>query len=97
MSADNWAICPKCKQKRLDDIERKQEQVQKSYGKVSAIEYSRMLTEVNRLSDATKLPHNLREDYELGIDEDGTFSVSYEAGCRICGFRHFYKYQEKVL
>ena len=58
MSADNWAICPKCK-------------------------------------------GHLREDYEIGMRDDGVFSVSYRSSCygkdrEGCGFTYRFKHDDIV-
>lgn len=54
MSADNWAVCPKCK-------ELNKKKLVESYGKISASEY-RVLIETGNKDE-----HTLRKDYEIGI------------------------------
>lgn len=93
MSADNWALCPKCKQKADQDYEKKMADLQAQYGKIPAAEY------VSALRNAEARPvqrETLREDYEMGTDEYGTFSVSYRASCN-CGFSFKFKHEEKAL
>jgi hypothetical protein len=29
-----------------------------------------------------------REDYEIGLNTDGSFDVRYQGGCRVCGTTH---------
>ena len=93
MSADNWAICPRCKAKKDVEAETRVKAAQDAYGKVSAEKYTQLL-------DAAKAPvaygNSLREDYRLGIDEDGDFTVSYRGSCRDCGFSHEFKHEEQV-
>ncbi len=92
MSADNWAICPKCavlRQKKQDAAKKK---AMTSYGKVSAEEWFELQKKAHtdELLKAT-----LREDYAIGI-QDGAFFVSYGASCRECGFKFNYKHEQDV-
>lgn len=92
MSADNWTICPKCK-KLVEEKQRKlEEKVVKSYGQIPAEEYMLLL---EKSKQPLKIESSLREDYDIGIDEDD-FSVNYRSGCRVCGFSFNYKYAQKV-
>ncbi len=74
MSADNWAPCPQCK---------KNEKPEKSkYGKVSEEEYLESIKQPKKELEAT-----LREDYSLGINEEGQFSANWLRLCshsRLC-------------
>jgi hypothetical protein len=93
MSADNWGVCPVCRlsaeaadKKRLLDIGA-------TYGKVSAEEYLRIVSESNPIP----VPEpTFREDYSIGMDDEGTFSVSYSGFCGVCGAAHKYEHTEAV-
>lgn len=87
MSADNWAVCPKCWEDRNREQEKLQTKVDEAYGKVTSKEYLAML---HRLENPPKLENTLREEYELGI-LDGEFYVRYKGSCRVCGFSYEYK------
>ncbi len=95
MSADNWAICPQCwslavaanRQSRLD--------AGAAYGKVDPEEYLRMLAESKKEPDTTTFESTLREDYELGVNEDGQFYVSYGCSCR-CGYSFKFKHEQQT-
>jgi len=63
MSADNWAVCPKCERDRVFDAK-----------------------------EAT-----MREDYELGITEEGEFYIRYKAACLKCGFSHKFTHDAALL
>jgi len=65
MSANNWAICPKCKKERVE-----------------------WKSEIDK--------NSFREDYEIGLSEDGYFSVSYGGRCDRCGFSFQYNYEKKA-
>lgn len=84
MSADNWGVCPKCK-------ETAENKIASAYGKVSEDEYLAIL------NTCKKIEATLREDYELGVDTDGEFSVSYSCHCSKCGFKFEYKYSQDVI
>jgi len=92
MSADNWAICPKCKKKveqaRADLLSR----VETDYGKIAADEY---LALVERSKQPLEIEHTLREDWETGIRQ-GEFRVFYGAHCETCGFSHEFEHRQPL-
>jgi len=93
MSADNWAICPKCK-KMVETSKQKQiDKVMASYGKVPAEDYEAALIASKEPID---LRETLREDYEFCMETDGRFSASYSAHCDRCGFKHSFEHVEQV-
>lgn len=69
MSADNWAVCPRCIQKQDN--------------------WRLVLGESLRDDDYT-----LREDYEVGMEANGLFSVVYTANCNKCGFSFMFKHSQ---
>lgn len=42
------------------------------------------------------LRETLREDYEFYMEDDGTFTASYDCHCDVCGFRHEFKHEEEI-
>ncbi len=92
MSADNWAICPKCQKIEDDKHEKLVQKVEASYGKVPVDEYLSLLEKSRQL---VKMDFTLREDYELGIQDD-EFYVRYSSSCKVCGFKYDYKYDAPV-
>ena len=94
MSADNWAICPKCKQTATKAFEKQKLHAGAAYGKVSPDEYLRLLAAIPQ---QPALKESLREDYELGILEDGNFYVRYLGECTECAFAFNYKYDQDLL
>lgn len=93
MSADNWTLCPQCKAEHLKRIDEMQQKVSRSYGKDSVEVY------IGRVADLTALlkaeqPQTMREDYSLGVDENGEFSCSYRCSCTECCFS--YTFSTKV-
>lgn len=94
MSADNWAICPKCHEafeKKLIEFD---ETVEKSYGKVPPEEYIRLIAQRAEL-ETKEEPTTLREDYEQGILE-GEYFLRYSGYCDVCKFEFTKKIDEKV-
>jgi len=107
MSADNWAICPKCLKGMKDSLEKAEQKLlsvkRDSYGQVEYDEFLRIIEKAdNRVqelkSGIEKLLRSpaMREDYEISLDEGGVFSVSYKARCTVCGFEHVFKAHEDV-
>ncbi len=94
MSADNWAICPKCKKIQEKKADENIKMVAAAYGKVPEDEYLKMKKE---LLNPPKQEDSLREDYELGIDDEGTFSISYSAYCSECGFKFLFEQTEDTF
>lgn len=48
-----------------------------------------------------KCGNDFREDYEIGMEEDGEFWISYRGECgtrqvKGCGFKHEFKHKEQV-
>lgn len=85
MSADNWAVCPKC----LKDVDNK---VKSLYGKVSEEEYGKLIEE----KQETEREQTLREDYEIWTNVDGRFMVKYSCSCSACGLKFEYNYSKLI-
>ncbi len=96
MSADNWTVCPKC----LAEDERKKAaalaDAAAQYGKVSADVYESDMAAARQMQ-IKELESTFREDYELGIHNDGSFFVSYHGGCRNCDANFEYKYEVQAI
>lgn len=92
MSADNWAVCPKCKRIREGRDEAINKKLQAAYGKVSADEYeARRQRTIEQV--AKPLERTFREDFEVGMSDDGTFSVDYRGHCQTCGASFEFKHK----
>jgi hypothetical protein len=94
MSADNWAICPKCKLANDKDNEKRLLDIGKKYGKIPADLY---IEEAKKAAILIDLQETLREDYELYTDEDGMFHISYSCRCSECGFNHKFKHEKQLF
>lgn len=93
MGGDNWAICPQCK-KNVETAKREaQVAAGEAYGKVDIHEYLEMLRAAEKPIAITQ---TFREDYEIGINNDGTFSINYGGACEKCDFGHTFKHSEPL-
>jgi hypothetical protein len=96
MSADNWAVCPKCKDaedKKRDELFT---QAENAYGKVVSEKYIEMVENANKYENDAESSPTLREDYEIRITDDGQFCVSYRSICHKCGFKFSFNHKDKV-
>jgi hypothetical protein len=92
MSADNWAICPKCKEKAKRMHVNLLNRIETDYGKVTANEYLEL---IEQSKQSIEEEHTLREDWEIGI-WNNEFFVSYRASCSVCKFSYNFKYKEEI-
>jgi hypothetical protein len=97
MSADNWTVCPQCRknvEKRIDKLE---EKLKSSYGKVSQEEYSRMVDSLKeQMETINELDRTLREDWDLNMDDDGEIYIKYSCSCIQCEFNYGFLHTENV-
>lgn len=95
MSADNWTICPRCHAKRQEQLEKLQAKLDASYGKVPLETFDAKRAEVAK---ALAVPESasMREDYELGVDSDGYFTIDYRCSCD-CGFHYEFETSMNAL
>lgn len=80
MSADNWAICPRCSARQLREIRDREAAANAAYGVLPIAEW-KVLDEAARLIPAPK--QTLREDYEIGVVED-RLCIDYSGSCYEC-------------
>jgi hypothetical protein len=90
MSANNWANCPNCEANRIKRAEEAYNNAERLYATVPPKKY----LELVRNAESIESEHrtcSLREDYEIGIDTDGVFSIDYRASCVECDFVFSFK------
>ncbi len=92
MSADNWAICPKCEKLEEEKVETLKSDVKSKYGKVSEKKYLDLIMRVER---TVELEDTLREDYAIGLVE-GKLKIQYYGSCERCGFKKEFKTSEAL-
>jgi hypothetical protein len=102
MSADNWAVCPKCLAAARAKRAAAAELAESAYGVKPVEEFDRLraLANVPIIEEDLR---TLREDYDVGIwgsDTDpatADFNVGYSAHCDTCGFAFHYKHKRQVF
>lgn len=94
MSADNWTVCPQCRKNALEAQTKAILEAGKSYGKVLPEKFIEMTKEANK---PIEYKGTLREDYELGVNKEGVFSVSYAARCQECDYHFDFKENKQTL
>jgi len=95
MSANNWAVCPRCLLRAERERERKLEEAAAAYGKVDRAAWLEMQAAAG---DSVKPGdfETFREDYGLGVDEGGGFKVEYAGSCDACGLRFGFRHEAQV-
>jgi len=91
MAARNWGLCPKCTADALRLHEANVKKIDEVYGKISQEDYLKL---VKQAENPVKIEETLREDYDIGVEQDGKFSILYRCSCEKCGFKHSFKYEE---
>lgn len=92
MSADNRCICPRCKARNDKLNETRVLDAGDKYGKIPAEEYIALAKDVAK---PLEIKETFREDFYIGIDEDGGFYVSYRGACQECDAEFSYKFEQK--
>lgn len=77
MSADRWDPCPICHNLPAEW----RNGIDYLYRIVSKEEFEKSEAEYNKLKDK----ETVREDWDIGVNEDGTADVSFSAKCQNCG------------
>lgn len=83
MSADNWAICPRCLDRELAAARAKQVEADAAYGTATQDEYEALLLEARKPIDPEKF-RTFREDYEFYGASDGVVTADYGGACSVC-------------
>jgi hypothetical protein len=87
MSADNWAICPRCERQRMRSLEVEKAELHAAYGTVPVEEFDKRRAAYNQRLTARPTP-TFHEDYEIYGAESGVLHIRYGGGCETCGLRH---------
>lgn len=83
MSADNWAVCPKCLSAAQKAHDEEAAKVYEQYGKVPPDEFDRLRAELQPVDPDTF--RTFREDYEFYGAEEGEIHARYKGSCDGCG------------
>jgi hypothetical protein len=102
VSADNWDICPQCRDRAKAAHDARFQAAVESYGKVSPEEYERLRGEATEPFNEDRF-QTFREDYEFYGASKGTVYASFSGHCEVCGLgvdftyeREFYKGAEQA-
>jgi hypothetical protein len=87
MSADNWAVCPRCLHQAKVDLEALKAEAREKYGKVTIEEWEEISTVLAEEVDEENY-RTFREDYEFYGVETGTLEISYRGECITCGLKY---------
>lgn len=99
MSADNWAVCPRCLDRAEADRAAKVQAAADAYGNAPADEYERLRAESQEPIERDTL-ETFREDYEFHGAKDGTITAVYKGECQTCdlgvAFKHVVPFYERA-
>jgi hypothetical protein len=96
VSANNYAVCPRCTIRAAKKAAELMEEAEAAYGSVPAQEYAAMITEA---SAAAVLPGNVytfREDWEIYGAANGAVVVDYGGSCETCGLSLRFKDEHPI-
>lgn len=82
MGANNWEICPRCRDRAHRARECEMTRISHLYGKVPMDEYERARAAV---PPVPKLEPTFREDYEFVGAGTGVLKIVYVGECTLCG------------
>ena len=92
MSADRWSRCPKCEKSAWDELDKLGAAVEAAEKANDLAAYKKAQAALDKVVRPSKLEQTMREDWDLGFDDDGKFSVVYDAHCNKCGFKFEHKF-----
>ena len=95
MSADNWMHCPKCAQEHTEYRAEQIKLAKTSYGVVGPDEYAAAMEKANAIPEYLEEP-TFRENYEIGMESDGSFVVKYSGWCTACDYYHTFEHTGDV-
>lgn len=95
MSANNWEHCPRCLKKHQEFRDGEIRIAKALYGVIDADEYAAAMQSAEAIPERPE-EETFRENYEIGIERDGTFAVSYGGHCTKCDYSHEFEHTEDV-
>jgi uncharacterized protein CbrC (UPF0167 family) len=93
VSADNWAICPRCLDRAKAAAAQAADEAAAAYGKVPADEYER-LRAAAQAPVSEEAFRTFRESYEFYGAATGTITASYGAECTQCHLALSFTYEK---
>lgn len=93
LSTENHTQCPKCWDKLVDKKNKLKQRIVNEYGKTPKEEFMELVEESRLAIDAT---NSLMENYEIGMERNGKFSIGYKCTCVSCGFFFTFEHVEQA-
>jgi hypothetical protein len=93
MSADRWSVCPTCGKTESAVRAERAAAIEAAYGIVPRAEWEAI---VSHATDPIPDDRTFREDWDIGVDEDGIVRISYAGYCARCGARCEFKHDHAV-
>ncbi len=88
MGADNWTYCLRCVYRADKTQELMRQQVRDSYGEipVDQFEIARAAAAIDHELMDNETLYTFREDWDQGVETDGTVFVNYSGRCSECNW-----------
>jgi len=93
MSANQWSVCPRCRQTAAEEHKAAKKRLTESYGEVDKAEYDRLQRQLENFNE--KLPDTLREVWEFQLI-NGSLNIYYGCTCEACNFKFDFVHEEPV-
>jgi len=102
MSADNWAVCPRCSARRQQAAQRLWDDAANAYGVVTRDEYERLCNTaaehaLHEVNDDLTANRTFREDYEITGAADGEIVINYSGRCTECNLSLAFEHRHPLL
>lgn len=95
MSADNWAVCPRCLRRARARHESEERRVQALYGQIPVEEFDAERASLKPVNEDEY--RTFREDYEFWVTADtGEWFASYSGECSTCHLAHQFTREEPI-
>lgn len=96
MSADNWAVCPRCKERHEQAADALRQTADQAYGRLPVEEWIALRNEAAAHAEPYE-EQEFREDFEIYGAESGTVKVSYMGCCTRCGLHLEFKHEHPLF
>lgn len=93
MSADNWAVCPRCLHEAERAAAEARDVVMALYGTIPVAEFDAKRAALEDVDP--EVYTTFREDYEFHGAEDGEVVASYSGTCTTCGLSADLRHSER--
>jgi hypothetical protein len=95
VSARNWTHCPRCLKRHTKFRDGEIRIAKNLYGVIDADEYAAAMQSAEAIPELPEGP-SFRENWEIGIESDGWFVITYSGNCTKCDYSHEFKHSDDV-